>query len=72
MFLIEYDVNIFIDGERVEWIDISKKSIVKFTLHGDTSIYNVKKGCQYSFVNNLQALNGNSNIESVYHKLNKE
>ena len=47
MFLIEYDVNMFIDGERVEWIDISKKSIVKFTLHGDTSIYNVKRGCLF-------------------------
>ena len=72
MFLIEFDKGKFIDAERIDYINLNDNEII-FTLAGDTqSLYRVEKSYESLFCNNLQAINGNINIDSVYLKLKKD
>ena len=70
MFLIEYEEGSYINGEMINYIDIDKESI-EFTLAGDNeSIFRVCKDHQQTFINHLQALNGNiSSVEAKYHSV---
>ena len=72
MFLIEYREGCFIDGERVNWLEV-KKGFVQCTLSGDgDTTVTVDEKYHGNFINNLQALNGNFSIESRYLEINKE
>ena len=72
MFLIEYDEGLFVDGEEVNWIEIKVDSM-KFTMKNDPDwgTYSVSEKHRDLFVDNLEALNGNANIESAWHNLKK-
>jgi len=72
MFLVEYDKGRFINAENVDRIQIDK-NIIKFTLSGDKdSTFTVEEGFISSFLNCLQALNGNiHNVEHRFHEINK-
>ena len=66
MFLIEYEENKYINGEKIDWLWLNKaKDIVEFTCTGDNeSCFIVKGEFKKTFINHLQALNNNiSNIE---------
>tara|TARA_R110000822_G_scaffold23066_4_gene71609 strand:+ start:6097 stop:6339 length:243 start_codon:yes stop_codon:yes gene_type:complete len=74
MFLIEYDEGLVIDGEEINWISIRKdglKAVIKFTLKNELkgNYYTVDDDFRGSFINNLQVLNDNINVEVMYHKL---
>ena len=72
MFLIEYDYCDFIDAETVNWVGI-KRGKIEFTVRGKIgTLYRVKGEYQCSFVNCLQAINGNHvhNIEHRYTEIN--
>ena len=71
IFLIEYSAGSFIDGLKVEWLEI-KGGDIGFTLAGDDStFYNVSEGFERKFLNSLQAINGNINsVESAYMGIN--
>jgi hypothetical protein len=74
MFLIEYDEGLVIDGEEINWISIRKdglKAVINFTLKNELegNYYTVDDHFRGSFINNLQVLNDNINVEVMYHKL---
>ena len=59
MFLIEYEDGKYIDGEKLDYIQLAASG-VEFTLSGDTeTLYKVDNGMAGIFVNNLQAINDN-------------
>jgi hypothetical protein len=61
MFLIEYDENMFVNGENIDWMNIDKNGIVSFTVAGDTeNAFFVNALLNDSFLNNLQAIDGNN------------
>jgi hypothetical protein len=71
MFLVEITKGIFINAEEIDYIDVSKAGIVRLSLHGDSdNVFNVDLEFQSVFINNLQAINHNHNIESKYHEVN--
>lgn len=65
MFLIEFKGATYINGELVDWVEIVDGK-VNFTTSCDAGvIYESKGDYARTFLNNLQAINGNiSNIES--------
>lgn len=70
MFLVEYQDNQFINAEDIQWVSI-EVGVVKFTFRGDSeTLYTVANQHCPGFVNNLQALNGNFDIERRWHDLN--
>ena len=72
MYLIEYSDGLFINGEDINWISVRPEKI-KFTLKGDSSELgnSVDKSFQRSFINSLQAIDKNSDIERKYMEANK-
>ena len=72
MFLIECEEGVFVNAEKINWIEVDRDKI-EFTLEGDVeSMFRVCKDHQELFVNHLQCLNNNiSSIEAKYHNINK-
>ena len=72
MFLIEYEKNTFVDGEKIDWVE-SENDVVSFTVTCDTkTIYTVTNDCKPLFLNHLQALNSNiTNVEKSLGNNNK-
>ena len=72
MFLIEIEKGVFIDGEDIQWVKVEREK-VGFILKSDCDTHMiVGEDYQASFVNNLQAINGNiASVENIYHKANK-
>ena len=70
-FFIEYREGQFIDAEKVNWIEI-KEGQVSFTVSGEPETIYICEG-KYAccFINNMQALNLNFNLERRYHEINK-
>ena len=74
MFLIQISEYSFVDGEKINWINVDHKGSVIFTLEGDVETTYATKG-KYSdiLINNIGALNSNSgNIGTVYRELKEE
>lgn len=70
MFLIEYQVGTFINGESVQWLEV-KDSTVSFALSGYTEVFYVHKDLQCNFLNHLQAINNNiNNVQSSCTEVN--
>ena len=60
MFLIEYSNNKFVNGERIDWLEIDEAGIVYFTVEGDhDSAFFVDSNLASLFLNNLQSIDGN-------------
>lgn len=70
MFLIEFRKGQFIDGKTIQWLCVD--GVVKFSVLGDASVWNVDPEYEATFINNLQAINDNVNVEACYHKIKKE
>ena len=70
MFLIEYRKGAFIDGEQVNWIEISL-GMIGFTINGSDVEFSVDERLQRTFINNLQVLNQNGSVEKVYTDIHK-
>ena len=70
-FFIEYLEGQFIDAEKVNWIEI-KAGQVSFSTGGDPDTIYICEG-KYAcyFINNMQAINQNFNLERRYHEINK-
>ena len=71
MFLIEFKKDMFIDAERINFINLNDDK-VKFTLAGDDElICTVDKNMEGPFLNQLQALNASlTNPEARHHHIN--
>ena len=70
-FFIEFREGQFIDGEKVNWIEV-KEGQVNFTFDGEAeTFYSCKGKYGFNFINNMQAINQNFNLESRYHEINK-
>lgn len=62
MFLIQISKTGFIDGEKINWLNIDHNSKVIFTIDGDgdmESSYEVSTEYVDVFLNNLQAIDKN-------------
>ena len=70
MFLIEYEDGGFVDGERIDWLNLNGGSMT-FTMTGDNeSSFTVQESFKAKFLNNLQAINTNMfSIETRYKEL---
>ena len=70
-FFIEFREGQFIDGEKVNWIEV-KEGQVSFTVDGEAeTIYSCKGKYEFYFINNMQLINQNFNLENRYHEINK-
>jgi hypothetical protein len=71
MFLIEFKEDMFIDAERINFINLTDDK-VKFTLAGDDDlICTVDKNMERPFLNQLQALNQSlTNPEARHNHIN--
>ena len=59
MFLVEFQKDEFIDGERIDYISLTNNKVT-FTLSGDSeSLFTVEKILEPLFMNHIQALNNN-------------
>lgn len=71
MFLIEFRKGQFIDGETIQWLSLEKD--IKFSVVGDTkSVFTVAQEYERTFINNLQAIHGNFDVEVRYYEIKKE
>jgi hypothetical protein len=71
MFLIEFKKDMFIDAERINFINLTDDK-VKFTLAGDDNlICTVDKNMERPFLNQLRGLNaGLTNPEARHNHIN--
>ena len=70
-FFIEFREGEFIDGEKVNWIKL-REGRVDFTIDGEEDNFYVCEGKYGSyFINNMQAINKNFNLERRYNEINK-
>jgi hypothetical protein len=72
MFLIEYQKDIFIDAERINFINLSDNK-VRFTHASDVDLVcTVDKGLEGSFLNNLQVVNASlANPQARHNQISK-
>tara|TARA_R110002050_G_scaffold10642_2_gene36275 strand:+ start:1156 stop:1395 length:240 start_codon:yes stop_codon:yes gene_type:complete len=69
MFLIEYGEGLFINADKIDWLQINSVGKITFTCTGDTeTVYKVDSDYASSFVNNIQALSCVGGIEGKYHE----
>jgi len=71
MFLIEYVKGYFIDGDDIQWLKVGQSEVLFILKSDGENQMNVDNEFQSSFVNNLQAINANADVEKAYHDVNK-
>lgn len=60
MFLIEYDKGLFVNATQINWLSFNSVGKVQFTMIGDIkSLFTVPPEFAQTFLNNLQAIDGN-------------
>ena len=71
MFLIEFKKDMFIDAERLNFINLTDGK-VEFTLTGEDEFFTVDNNMERPFLNQLQALNQSlTNPEARHYHVNK-
>lgn len=71
MFLIEYNDGYFINANEINGIWFNKEDI-HFQVKGDNeSSYKVAEKFRFTFLNNMDAINGNFSIHARYNEINK-
>jgi len=72
MFFIEYSEGYFIDAKKIKEVWFNKKDIRFGMTNDNESSYKVHADYRYTFLNNLQAINGNFNLHDRYNRLNND
>tara|TARA_R110000772_G_scaffold28239_1_gene71304 strand:- start:799 stop:1038 length:240 start_codon:yes stop_codon:yes gene_type:complete len=68
MFLIEFKKDMYIDAERVNFINLTDGK-VEFTLTGEDEFFTVDNNMERPFLNQLQALNQSLTNPEARHNL---
>ncbi len=71
MFLIEYADGIFCNGEKLEWLSMLPDGEIKFGCN-EQDLNTVDEKYNAQFINNLQVINKNSNIQKRYIEIMRE
>ena len=71
MWLVQCSENSFVDAERIDWIDINSDGVVRYGVTTSENPSVVGHKYNLSFLNNVQALNGNKafSIERAYRNI---
>ena len=72
MFLIEFQKDEFINGEIIDFVDLTNNRVTFTFTFSNGRLYTVDKELESAFLNHMQALNDNiTNIQSRHLQINK-